>query len=82
MTSSVQEVVSDAKKLAHRLKKHDGAADQLLAKAHSLEKTIESMKEVSVPLSLSVSVCACADAFIFSPRLRPSSAVTHSITMT
>lgn len=47
-TSTVQDVVSDAKKLANRLKKYDATTDSLLAKAQTLEKTVDSMKEVSV----------------------------------
>ena len=53
-TSTVQDVVSDAKKLANRLKKYDATTDSLLAKAQTLEKTVDSMKEVSVvPVSAS-----------------------------
>lgn len=47
-SSTVQDAVSDAKKLAHRLKKYDAASDSLLAKAQTLEKTVDSIKEVSV----------------------------------
>ena len=48
MSVSVQEVLNDARKLATRLKKYDASTDGLLAKAQTLEKTVESMKEVSV----------------------------------
>lgn len=47
MSVSVQEVLNDARKLATRLKKYDVSTDGLLAKAQTLEKTVESMKEVS-----------------------------------
>ena len=47
-STSIQEVVNDAKKLASRLKKHDVAADGLIARAQALEKTVDSMKEVCV----------------------------------
>lgn len=46
-SSSIQEAVSDAKKLASRLKKYDASTDSLLSKAQTLEKTVDSMKEVS-----------------------------------
>lgn len=50
MAVSVTDVLSDAKKLANRIKKYDASADNLLVKAANLEKTVETMKDVSLSL--------------------------------
>jgi hypothetical protein len=54
-SSTVQDIVSDGKKLGNRLKKTDATTDSLLAKAQHLEKTADIVKEVS-PSSLIHSV--------------------------
>lgn len=48
MSVSVQQVISDAKKLAARLKDYESTTDTMLTKAQNLNKAVESMKEVGV----------------------------------
>jgi len=48
MSVSVQELLNDAKKLSSRLKKFEGSSDTLLARSQALDKTVDSMKEVSI----------------------------------
>jgi len=48
MSISVHKVLTDAKKLAERLKDYESTTDIMLAKAHNLNKTVETMKEVSL----------------------------------
>ena len=47
MAVSVTDVLNDAKKLANRVKKYDVLTDNLLVKAANLEKTVDTMKDVS-----------------------------------
>ena len=46
--SVLQQVLSDARKLATRLRDHDSSADHLLTQAQGMFKQVESMKEVSI----------------------------------
>ena len=46
--SVLQQVLSDARKLATRLRDHDSSADNLLTQAQSMFKQVESMKDVSI----------------------------------
>ncbi|RWS03661.1 FGFR1 oncogene partner 2-like protein [Dinothrombium tinctorium] len=45
MSLSIENIVNDAKKLASRLKEYETTGEQLLTKAHCLNKTVDSMKE-------------------------------------
>lgn len=45
--SVLQQVLTDARKLATRLRDHDSSADSLLSQAQGMFKQVESMKEVS-----------------------------------
>ena len=45
--SVLQQALSDARKLATRLRDHDNSADNLLSQAQDMFKQVESMKEVS-----------------------------------
>ncbi|MPC56914.1 Suppressor of IKBKE 1 [Portunus trituberculatus] len=45
--SVLQQVLTDARKLATRLRDHDSSADSLLSQAQGMYKHVESMKEVS-----------------------------------
>jgi len=45
--SVLQQVLSDARKLATRLRDHDSSADTLLTQAQTMFKQVESMKDVS-----------------------------------
>ena len=49
MTLSIDQVLSDAKRLVDRLKDHDSAADHLIQETTTLNKKIEVMKEVINP---------------------------------
>lgn len=45
--SVLQQVLTDARKLATRLRDHDSSAESLLSQAQGMFKQVESMKEVS-----------------------------------
>lgn len=52
MAISIQQILSDAKRLASKLKDHDTAADNLLSQAQFVYKKIDTMKQVSdLPLT-------------------------------
>lgn len=46
MSLTVQQLVSDAKKLAGRLKEREIVADALLNETHAINKKIDAMKQV------------------------------------
>lgn len=48
MSVTIQQVLSDAKRLATKLKEDDTAADALLSQAQFAYKKIDAMKQVSV----------------------------------
>ena len=48
--SVLQQVLTDARKLATRLRDHDSSADSLLTQSQGMFKQMESMKEVSTPV--------------------------------
>lgn len=48
MSVTIQQILSDAKRLATKLKEHDTAADALLSQAQFVYKKIDAMKQVSV----------------------------------
>lgn len=47
MSLTIQQILSDAKRLASRLKEHDTAADELLTQTQSVYKQLDAMKQVS-----------------------------------
>lgn len=49
MSVTIQQILSDAKRLASKLKEHDTAADALLSQAQFVYKKIDAMKQVSRP---------------------------------
>lgn len=46
MSLTIQQILSDAKRLASRLKEHDTAADVLLSQTQSVYKQLDAMKQV------------------------------------
>jgi hypothetical protein len=46
MSVTIQQILSDAKRLASKLKEHDTAADALLSQAQFAYKKIDAMKQV------------------------------------
>ncbi|KAL5240376.1 hypothetical protein ACI65C_007786 [Semiaphis heraclei] len=51
MSVTVQQILSDAKRLASKLKEHDTAADSLLSQAQFVYKKIDAMKQYTDDLS-------------------------------
>lgn len=51
MSLTIQQILSDAKKLTNKLKEDDSAADALLSQIQSAYKQIDAMKQVSVTSS-------------------------------
>ncbi|XP_025409107.1 FGFR1 oncogene partner 2 homolog [Sipha flava] len=51
MSVTIQQILSDAKRLASKLKEHDTAADALLSQAQFAYKKIDAMKQYTVDLS-------------------------------
>ncbi len=45
MSLSVQQLLSDARRLSSRLREHDSLADSVLSSSHELLKGVEAMKE-------------------------------------
>ncbi len=45
MSLSVQQLLSDARRLSSRLREHDSMADGVVAASHELLKGVEAMKE-------------------------------------
>lgn len=52
MSLTIQQILSDAKKLSDRLKEHDTAADALLSQTQSVYKQIDAMKHVNIYFAL------------------------------
>lgn len=50
MSVTIQQILSDAKRLASKLKEDDTAADALLAQAQFVYKKIDAMKQASRPV--------------------------------
>jgi len=48
MSVTVQQILSDAKLLASKLKEHDSTADGLVSQAQFVAKKIDAMKQVGV----------------------------------
>lgn len=46
MSLTIQQIITDAKKLAGRLKERDSVANFLLAETHAINKKIDAMKQV------------------------------------
>lgn len=46
--SSLQQIVSDAERLANRLKERQAMADNILVEAESVNNQLESMRQVSM----------------------------------
>lgn len=55
MSITIQQIITDAKRLAGRLKERDSVADVLLNETHAINKKIDAMKQVSQFLNLRVS---------------------------
>lgn len=51
MSVTVQQILSDAKRLVTRLREHDNSADNLIAQTQTLNKNVESMKQYNEELS-------------------------------
>lgn len=51
MSVTVQQILSDAKRLVTRLREHDNSADTLLAQTQTLNKTVENMKQYNEELA-------------------------------
>lgn len=47
MSVTIQQILSDAKMLASKLKEHDSTADGLVSQAQFVSKKIDAMKQVS-----------------------------------
>lgn len=47
MAFMMEKILNDARKLANRLKEHDGSTDNLVTQMTALNKKIDSMKTVS-----------------------------------
>ncbi|XP_050727451.1 FGFR1 oncogene partner 2 homolog isoform X4 [Eriocheir sinensis] len=67
--SVLQQVLTDARKLATRLRDHDSSADSLLSQAQGMFKQVESMKEY----------CEEMNELNEAANNRPRSALIHSI---
>ncbi|XP_068227576.1 FGFR1 oncogene partner 2 homolog isoform X3 [Palaemon carinicauda] len=67
--SVLQQVLTDARKLATRLRDHDSSADTLLSQAQGMFKQVESMKEY----------CEEMNELNEAANNRPRSALIHSI---
>ncbi|KAK8407366.1 hypothetical protein O3P69_002120 [Scylla paramamosain] len=67
--SVLQQVLTDARKLATRLRDHDSSADSLLSQAQGMYKHVESMKEY----------CEEMNELNEAANNRPRSALIHSI---
>lgn len=48
MSITIQQIITDAKRLAGRLKERDSVADVLLNETHAINKKIDAMKQVIV----------------------------------
>lgn len=48
MSLTVQQVLNDAKKLVSKLKEYDLKTDNLMARTQTLNKAVETMKEVLI----------------------------------
>lgn len=46
MSLTIQQIITDAKRLAGRLKERDSVADTLLTETHAINKKIDAMKQV------------------------------------
>lgn len=46
MSLTIQQIITDAKRLAGRLVERDTAADFLLSETHAINKKIDAMKQV------------------------------------
>lgn len=46
MSLTIQQIITDAKRLASRLKERDSTADILLNETHAINKKIDAMKQV------------------------------------
>lgn len=47
MSLTIQQIITDAERLASRLKERDLAADMLLNETNAINKKIDAMKQVS-----------------------------------
>ena len=52
MSLTVQQIITDARGLAERLKERDSVADVLLNETHAINKKIDAMKKVSRSLGV------------------------------
>lgn len=50
MSITIQQIITDAKRLASRLKERDVVADVLLNETHAINKKIDAMKQVRIYL--------------------------------
>ena len=50
MAFTLEKVLADARKLANRLKDHDGTADSLITQTQTLHKQVDAMKVVSIEI--------------------------------
>lgn len=48
MSITIQQIITDAKRLASRLKERDVVADVLLNETHAINKKIDAMKQVGI----------------------------------
>lgn len=46
MSLTIQQIITDAKRLAARIKERDNVADVLLNETHAINKKIDAMKQV------------------------------------
>lgn len=51
MAVSVSQVLNDARRLVTRMKEYDVSTDNLLIQAQTLNKSVETMREVSTSLN-------------------------------
>lgn len=51
MSLTIQQIITDAKRLAGRLKERDSVADILLSETHAINKKIDAMKQVTTKIS-------------------------------
>lgn len=62
MSVTIQQILSDAKRLASKLKEDDTAADALLAQAQFVYKKIDAMKQASRPRTSCAALVPSTDA--------------------
>ena len=59
MSLTIEQVLTDAKKLVERLRDHDNAAEGLIEQSSTLNKKVEAMKQVWIAKPLNEFVCHC-----------------------